>query len=87
VAVLSISSVTSSNHLYLPALPVQAETNARPDSENRQDPVQLSDRAKQLLAAPIQPEESEAKDIIQYWQAFSSDRITKRGSRGVISIN
>jgi hypothetical protein len=62
VAVLSISSITSSNHSYLPTLPVQAETNARPDSENRQDPVQLSDRAKQLLAAPIQPEKSEVKD-------------------------
>lgn len=62
VTVLPISSVTSSNHLYLPTLPVQANIDAHPNSENRYDPVQLSDRAKQLLSAPVQPEESEMKD-------------------------
>ena len=61
VAILSISSVTSSNHLYLPTLPVQAETNPRSDSERQQEPIQLSDRAKQLLSASIQPEKSEVK--------------------------
>jgi hypothetical protein len=62
VTVLSISSVAPSNRLYFPALPVQADTQARPDSQKSQDPVQLSDQAKQLLSAQLQPEKSEEKD-------------------------
>ncbi len=61
VAVLSISSV-SSKPLYLPSITASTDAFARQDSTQRQDPVQLSDRAKQLLTSQLQPEKSEDQD-------------------------
>jgi len=66
LSILSISPVTSSNPLYLPTLPVQAETNARSSYEQQQDLIQLSNRAKQLLSSSSQrqSEPPEAKDDV-----------------------
>jgi hypothetical protein len=61
VDVLSISSV-SSKPLYLPSVTTSADVSVRQDSPRQQDPVQLSDRAKQLLTAQLDPEKSEEKD-------------------------
>ena len=61
VAVLSISSV-SSKPLYLPSITASTDAFTRQDSTQRQDPVQLSDRAKQLLTSQLQPEKSEDQD-------------------------
>jgi hypothetical protein len=61
VAVLSISSV-SSKPLYLPSMSASADASVRQDSPRQQDPVQLSDRAKQLLANQLAPAKSEDKD-------------------------
>ena len=55
---MSISSV-SNNLLYMPSFPSPADTDVRPDSTRQQDPVQLSDRAKQMLSAQRQPTETD----------------------------
>lgn len=62
MAVLSISPV-SSNRLFLPVQPVQAEGSVRSDSGKQQDVVQLSDYAKQqLLSAQSQSSKPEEKE-------------------------
>ena len=55
MAVLSISSVSSSNPLYLPRFSEKVETRSPQNSDSQQDPVQLSDHAKQQLSLSTQP--------------------------------
>ncbi|MGO2353763.1 MAG: hypothetical protein ACTH58_03390 [Marinomonas foliarum] len=57
---MSISSV-SNNRLYMPSFSAQAETDVRPDLSRQQDPVQLSDKAKQMLSSQIQANDPDAK--------------------------
>ena len=63
---MSISSVPLSNPLHLPKLSTPVETPIRQNSERSQDPVQLSNKAKQKLAqssqAPVEVTTSEGKD-------------------------
>ncbi|WP_421856797.1 hypothetical protein [Marinomonas sp.] len=51
---MSISSVSSSNPLYLPSFSMQGEARSHQNSGRPQDPVQLSDHAKQQLSLSTQ---------------------------------
>ena len=45
--------------MYQPSLTASLDTSVRQDFQRQQDPVQLSDRAKQLLATQLDPKKSE----------------------------
>lgn len=66
MAALSISSVPLSNPLSLPTLSAPVGTNVRPNSDRPQEPVQLSNQAKQKLAqsaqTPLETAQSEDRD-------------------------